>query len=386
MKPFFAAVVISIILAGILIIGCNRQNTSPLKDDWHQDFTTFAKYDDAYWVLSRCAWQEIDYAIEESEFCAIAEVTITKDTHDDMKPYYKKKPIWQREGKLKIKSLIYGNPETGEIPFSYKYGRRTPKTPWSFLRSPDDPAGCGLTLYAGGPTSIILGKGKGEKVTLLRAVDESAGLISSQAIKAMKELMNLDPREFQDQRQNLLLHSGNRELLLHLFIRTMRKGNMGDTVEFIKTLASQGLDTPERRFLADGMALFVLCEFNNTPSNLYTLQEKTNDAQQEILIDIVSQDLSRVTNLPEGIRHLKLMGWFFYVLLSMPEPYDLHKQVESASFIPSKGIMDKDVTKLKERLRPIILSLSEKFKNNKDSPEWRKWVNKIFSVEILVSV
>ncbi|MFA5795367.1 MAG: hypothetical protein WC980_09940 [Candidatus Brocadiia bacterium] len=466
-KNFNIISVVVIAFLIITIIGC-QESYAKLENKSQRNFTTFANKGEDDFLLLRCLWQDIDDCIEESEFCAIAKVIITKDepclswngspvlvplkkitkpnipndtpkekSEEILKKYMQElaecpmlevypRSLFKREGKLIIQSVIYGNPETKEISFSYLYNDMDidlHHSPWSFVRSRYDYPGLAHFLYSE-PTSIILGKGKGKDAKILNAIGESLGLISPEAIKIWKETVKAPIPTFDEimkewkptenqpymsyneqlkaieiRQQDWLLNSNNQDLLLLSFVRSLhwyylRANNKGmafktfedakgsglnKAIDLVDTLANKGIDTPERRFLAYGIALFMLHEFSEEnkfySQHTIPLLAQLNDNQKQVLIDIASQKFSQITNPKEGIKYMRLISLFIDDL-SLGGPFSPFKEIRD-----KESILFNRAPALKDKLQSIALTFSERFKNNPDYPEWTKWVNKIFPAE-----
>ena len=449
---WFYIIVISVMLVTSCIAGDSPQNNTAPKDNLPQDFKHFVKEGDDDFLLFRCLWLDIDNCIEESEFCALADVIITKDepvsnwqpkkhlipkerysneyveaeslphSYQGIEVYPRR--IFKREGKLKIQSFIYGNPEISEIPFAYEYNdmdisctdidiirnEESDMSPWSFRRSSNEYFGLAHFLYSE-PTSIVLGKGKGKDVKILRAIGDSLGLISTEVIKVWKEVIKDTTRDLivgsgnevytivdgkklnavewyeliKKRQKARILNSNNQELLLFLFNkRTTQTSAWGRTIggvtrasiELIQTFAYEMVDTPEMRFLSYGLSLYSLYHFEDDKIYPFYVSRKLDENHRRVLIDIASQKFSQITNPKDGIKYLRLISLFTYDdsdrrWLGGPfSPFEEIRGKESKLFSRAPG--------LKDKLQPIALGLSERLKDDPDYPEWQKWVNKIF--------
>ncbi|MBI4711930.1 MAG: hypothetical protein HY762_01285 [Planctomycetes bacterium] len=399
-----------IFLVTISTVSWSAAKETENEDVLYQDFMPFVRQPEEGLFLLRCLWNDLDSNIAQSEFCIIGKQIITKDEEDLSEAVSDKKepsapnqweiystwgPItYHVEGKVMVQSIIYGSPETEELPFSYT-GDSLRVTTWFFdlpgkvngnkgvivkERTCIISAGSINQFSTGEPICLILGKGKAQNSTILRALWVSDEIISPQAIKVIKEFEGLSPSKFQKQQERLLLKSNNQELLTYLFRRALRESNMFDVIRMIKTISDEGLDTPERRFLAYGFALFMLYEFTDELGPLYEHTAKLTDTQREVLIEIATRKFSQISGSKQGIKYLLLTNMFPYGTCWSSS--GCPAQCDSLPDFRRDARLFEVAPSLKDNIQKIIPTLSGQFKDDKDFPEWQKWVNKIFSVEI----
>jgi hypothetical protein len=220
---------------------------------------------------------------------------------------------------------------------------------------------------------------------------ESTAFISLQAIKLIKEFSALPEEEFTKLSDKLLINSNNQELLSYIFRRNIP--NLAKEVMVIKTLSDKGPQTPERQFLAYGWSLYLLYEFasKGQKPQLYGIEKQLADNeltadQLQALMDVTAKQFAQITSAKEGIKYLRLIGAFTYdpskwvgptFTLRWKEAIDNWKKFADSPLPIASKLFDK-ASGLKDNLKKITDSLSQRFKDDPDYPEWAKWVNKIF--------
>lgn len=317
--------------------------------------------------------------IRDSDFCIVGKIRVTKmevlkETNilDEDGNCVATVPISRTvEGVVEIDSVIYGDPKTKEIPFFAETGN----TSWTVFGEADvgivtESTLWGVLLPEEGDTFIILGKGTGKDITIIKTIRQypSTSIKSRvECFRNIKHLQGLKEKEFQKQRDKLLAESNNIELLFYLFRQGLQEGGVDQALSIIETLLARGKVTPEQRFIGYGLAAHIL-DYHHIYKDVipghrkglkryaparYQVFEAVKDitpVQHQALNDIIIKSLSGIKTIEEGIKYLRKLG--------------------------SKIL--KEDTDLRDSLKVITDNLSQQFKEEKDYPEWAKWVKKIF--------
>ncbi len=417
-----------IVVAGLIalvIVSCTYTSPIPAvkvaNNDLYQDFIKQAKYPEEVLLLQRCIWHGIDDCISFTDFAvvgAIGPISIEPVTMKiiigDNKGGRRTvdEVVWQKKGEIKGDYLIYGSPPGGKIALEEKeegeaffnsgegkpsyymfFGCYVPET----LPMAIDEALNFDERYD--KTLIFLGK-KEYTYPIVFPVWTDQEIISPQAIKTIKRLQSLSADAFQKEQQDLWTKSNNSELLNYLFRRCQRYGNISDAVELLRRLSDNNPSMPNRKFLAYGFSLYILHELTNRSGGrimdfgyINSRGEKfdkamadrwlINESQKQVLIDIAAGKLSEVTGISEGLKYLRLVGMLVY------DPNGGHTAAGNLKWseekwqafnspAPIDSPLFKKVPALKDNLKAAAQTLSQRFENDKDYPEWQKWVNKIF--------
>jgi hypothetical protein len=433
----FAIIAVVGIVIGVYIIisSCAYLEAAPpAADTSYNESIDFSQYPDDVLLLLRCSWISsllgIDSVVKDSDFCVIGKRVITKTEKVPLAitGYPEIKGI---DGTVKVQKVIYGELNTKEIPFYYEEvtgeWRRTPlwvndpffmsgppHTKFPAFICPDDPNQDDEMIIfvqkgkhplikelSQSPSILprykyIIDKLSGSEYQVRGAFYESTSFISLPAIKLIKEFSALPPEEFEKQVDKLLPSSNNQELLSYIFRENIR--NTPGLVEIVETLDRKTSQTAELRFLSYGWALYLLYEF--TESNEFSFGwhqgsksfkiDKINDTQREVLINVAGKQFAEITSVKEGIKYLRLIGIFTYDISNFEQTkfigsgwkWHMEQWKKFAdSPLPIASKLFEKAPALKDNLKKITDSLSQRFKDDPDYPEWAKWVNKIFPAE-----
>ncbi|MBI5779181.1 MAG: hypothetical protein HZA49_06965 [Planctomycetes bacterium] len=422
-----------VIVTGIFIIvmpSC-AHTSSPVGQvttaDICQDFKQCTVYpkEEALFFL-RCEWRGIEHCLSNADFCVIADREILKQEPVAPKPKVDTASVesslsgikthkcgydlWEKrkvDERIKIHSVIFGDIQEKEILISRVVDPPDFDKPYydnsffSYWRSSRVPIAIPLVPPVDNKNQklILFGNKKENDYQIIFSLWEGQEIISLQAITSIKNSWFKESRYMRDaflvEKQDLLTNSNDSDLLSYFFRRCQSLGNISEMIELIKCLSDDNPIMANRKFLSYGFSLYVLYELNHQmdmPENfgISTVGAGSkvvmgrwilNDSQKQILIDIASKKLSEVTTITEGLKYLRLIGMFTYDP-SDHRPTDAvwadEKWQEFNSPTPIDSLLFKKVPTLKDNLKKAAQSLSKRFENDKDYPEWQKWVNKIF--------
>ncbi|MBI5778616.1 MAG: hypothetical protein HZA49_04070 [Planctomycetes bacterium] len=398
----------------------------------YQDFKEFKKYPDEVLFFIRCAWNGIDDYIGNADFCIIADREMLKREPLAPKPELKPAPEpekvetkvddttkdikdiiidivnketdrhkhgydpWEKvkiDERIKVHSVIFGDVPEKEILIS------------RMVNPPDDnpyyddlymgryiPLNIPIAIPLSPPPDnknqkmILFGYKKGNECHIIFSLWAGQEIVSLQAIRAIEDLWLKEWRGKQDvflaEKQDLLDNSNNSEVLGYLFRRCQLYGNISETVELIKRLSENNPSMPNRKFLSFGFSLYTLYDLDDQNVKADMDKWSLNESQKQTLIAIATKKLSEVTSISEGLKFLRLIGMFNYdptiKYVADNTEWSKEKWDEFNSPAPIDSPLFKKVPALKDNLKAVAQTLSKRFENDKDYPEWQKWVDKIF--------
>lgn len=255
-------------------------------------------------------------------------------------------------GIIKIKSVIYGDSKTREIPFSV--------SPFPYMIDSDHGEGFSfaslLTFQLPSKLEIgqvveliILGKGTGENITLICPVE----LPVLPYVKAVKKMEDMGKKEFQKQREKLLVDSNDLKIFAYLYRKSLKDEGVEGALLTIRALLNEKKVTRERKSLAYHLSVEILRDYPALVEFLRAHPGGINESQRKELITVIIKEWENIKTIREGLDHIT----------------GLDKR------------MFAQANELKEPLKKIVDILSDKFKNDKDYPEWQKAVKKLFPNE-----
>ncbi|HLD36507.1 MAG TPA: hypothetical protein VJC37_07275 [Planctomycetota bacterium] len=416
------------------VISCNT--VSPIdtnidnnaNDNVYQDFREFNKYPEEALFFIRAAWVDIDVNSMLADFCVIAERDVLKREPLALKPPpepeksktnlddtnrdniikdikdliaaettrgYKPWDMMKIYERIKIHSVVFGDVPEKEFLISRVVDPPHDKPYYEVFWLRYLPLSVPIAIPVSPPPDsknqemILFGCREKADYSIGSSLWAGQEIISIQAIKAIKKLMIKEDLNdghstdvFQKEKQDLLDNSNNNELLSYLFRRCQLYGNISETVELIKRLSENNPSMPNRKFLSFGFSLYTLYDLSEQGGHDESNKWFLNESQKQILIAIVTKKLSEASSISEGLKYLRLIGMFNYdptiKYVADNTEWSKEKWDEFNSPTPIDSLLFKKVPALKDNLKQVAQMLSKRFEDDKDYPEWQKWVNKIF--------